>query len=246
MEYTIENINSEEAVLHIFSKQIKILSTGDILQQNGTVYRGNNNGKGYMSIHMTQGAEYRKRLYIHRLVAQAFIPNPNNLPQVNHLDGNKSNNNANNLEWTNQLENNRHAHRIGLCVEKRKKPVIQMTTVGEIVKVWDTPKTAATVYGCTEELIQQAASVNNRNCLSAKEHLWIYEKDYENGNTDKLNMCIEKYKYGYYTGNINPQEKAKILSRYREINKRGSIIQIAKEYNRNRKTIEKIIQENNS
>lgn len=56
-----------------------------------------------------------KTLKIHREVAKAFIPNPNNLRVVNHIDGNKLNNNVNNLEWCTDQENVIHAYKTGLA-----------------------------------------------------------------------------------------------------------------------------------
>ncbi len=56
-----------------------------------------------------------KVLKIHREVAKAFIPNPNNLPQINHKDGNKLNNIVNNLEWCTNKENTIHAYKTGLA-----------------------------------------------------------------------------------------------------------------------------------
>jgi hypothetical protein len=54
-----------------------------------------------------------KGVGVHRLVAKAFIPNPNNLPQVNHIDANRANNHINNLEWVTCSDNHKHAFKLG-------------------------------------------------------------------------------------------------------------------------------------
>lgn len=67
------------------------------------------NNRGYLSVGIR-----RKTHMVHRLVAQAFIPNPENKPCVNHRDGNKQNNSVSNLEWCTIKENNLHARQTGL------------------------------------------------------------------------------------------------------------------------------------
>lgn len=68
-------------------------------------------GAGYLSIGVGQQKE-RKRVYVHRLVADAFIPNPKNLPQINHKDGNKTNNCIENLEWVTISANQSHRYNV--------------------------------------------------------------------------------------------------------------------------------------
>lgn len=67
----------------------------------------------------------RKYMRIHRLVALAYIPNPDNLPQVNHIDGNKLNNNIGNLEWSTNKDNTQHGYDNGLYYsKKRSHPIL--------------------------------------------------------------------------------------------------------------------------
>lgn len=65
----------------------------------------------------------RYRRFIHRIVAESFIDNPNHLPCVNHIDGNKSNNHVTNLEWVTHKENTIHAVKTGLMKNFGQKPV---------------------------------------------------------------------------------------------------------------------------
>ena len=67
------------------------------------------NKKGYLKIAFSVGNTSTKKHRINRLVAIAFIPNPDNLPQVNHKDGNKENNSVTNLEWVSDSANKKHA-----------------------------------------------------------------------------------------------------------------------------------------
>jgi len=70
---------------------------------------------GYLNVGLSKNAKL-KTYTVHRLVAIAFIPNPDNLPMINHLDGDKTNNYVSNLEWCTGRENSLHAIRNGLFV----------------------------------------------------------------------------------------------------------------------------------
>lgn len=88
--------------------------------RTGKILKPKSAGKGYQNVCLPGGRYH----YIHRLVAQAFITNKDGLPQVNHIDGDKKNNAATNLEWCSASQNLKHAYDTGLLNESAcKKPV---------------------------------------------------------------------------------------------------------------------------
>ena len=78
------------------------------------------NGRGYQLVFLTKESK-RINKYVHRLVAETFIPNPKNLPEVNHKDLNKSNNCIDNLEWITNADNKRHYQKTDVAKVKRKE-----------------------------------------------------------------------------------------------------------------------------
>ena len=84
----------------------------------------------------------RKDFLVHRLVATAFIPNPDNLPEVNHGDGNPQNNYVNNLEWCDRIYNMQHAYRTGLMENAKKAAKITVRKLVEKSKEKMIPITA--------------------------------------------------------------------------------------------------------
>lgn len=101
--------------------------------RHGVYLKQQQDNKGYMRVRVTINRK-KKQIKVHRAVAEAFVPNPQNKQQVNHKDGNKQNNRADNLEWVTNKENASHAIDHGLwgnvfgassrANEKKKTPII--------------------------------------------------------------------------------------------------------------------------
>ena len=84
-----------------------------------------------------------KRLSIHRLVAEAFVSNPDMLPEVNHKDENKLNNRADNLEWCDRKHNNTYGTAKLRAAVTQGKPVLQLDLDGNIINAWPSEGLAA-------------------------------------------------------------------------------------------------------
>lgn len=114
---------------------------------NGTELRQKSDGKGYKAVVLSKGGK-TKTQYVHRLVAGAFIKNPDNLPYVNHRDGIPSNNHAANLEWVTHRQNVQHAYDNGQNSNKGGKHGFAVGIIdNEIGERFDTVKEWAEARG---------------------------------------------------------------------------------------------------
>ena len=96
------------------------------------------------------------RKSVHRLVAEAFLPNPDNLPQVNHKDEDKHNNAVDNLEWITVADNNTYGTRLQKTALANGTPVYQKTLNGEIIREWDSLAQIESELGYSRSVISNA------------------------------------------------------------------------------------------
>ena len=125
--------------------RVRSLRTERVLipQRTGT------DGK-YLGVDFSLAGKY-KRYLLHRLVANAFIPNPTNLRIVNHLDGNTTNCTVTNLEWTTTAENTQHAYDSGLC-NGRRIPVVQYKNDIKVARYSSVPEAAKALGVCNSSI----------------------------------------------------------------------------------------------
>lgn len=130
--------------------------------------------KGYLQLCLYDNKRVRS-FRVHRIVALAFLPNLNNLPDINHKDGNKENNFVNNLEWSTRKDNMVHA--VETKLHNCGKIVFQYDKQGNLIKKWNS----------TMEIQRTLGYFNSRisaNCLGVKGigkyaygYLWRYEEE---------------------------------------------------------------------
>lgn len=132
------------------------------------------NFSGYKIVYLQVSKGNRIIRPVHRLVAQAFIPNPNNLPFVNHKDETKCNNCVSNLEWCDPKYNANYGTRNDRLRKSNGRKVAQYTLDGQFVKIWDSVSSIAQFYGIktTAPISRVCRHVKGR--LTYKGYRWEY------------------------------------------------------------------------
>ena len=105
---------------------------------------------------------------IHRLVAQAFVPNPDNLPCINHKDECKTNNHADNLEWCSILYNNKYGTRLDKVAKARSKPIEQLSIEDEHVAFFQSVAAAARKLNVRPNHIYSVITGNKKSAYGYK------------------------------------------------------------------------------
>lgn len=112
----------------------EVSSSGDVYSKRTNRILSQGDSGGYPMVVLCDGSMHSRK--VHRLVAEAFVPNPHNKPEINHIDGCKTNNNVDNLEWCTRSENIKHAFQTGLEVRSEfsgsRKKKIRIIETGEI------------------------------------------------------------------------------------------------------------------
>lgn len=150
-------------------------------------------GHGYSNVTLTVNYN-QKNKKVHRLVAEEFIPNPENKKTINHIDGNKNNNNITNLEWATYSENHKHAYRTGLknVSEKQREAArntgrntknliskirnVEMIKDGIEVMRFESGAEAGRYFGVTSGAIFRACKNKGSKC---KGYEWRYCGEYK-------------------------------------------------------------------
>lgn len=146
---------------------------------------------GYLKYQLKDDNDKQCSRMAHILVAQYFVnnPNPEVLLYINHIDEDKTNPCADNLEWVTQKENCNHGTRNDRIKEQLSKPVNEYDLEGKYIRTWKSSQYVTKVYPVSSRLIQNAAKIENNNscdCQTAYGRQWRYLEDDNIGNIEQI------------------------------------------------------------
>lgn len=145
----------------------QVSNKGNVRNAYGKTRKAKIDRYGYETINLSKDG-LKKWYAVHRLVAMAFVENPNNYPSVNHIDENKTNNDYRNLEWCTVEYNNKYGER-GAHISKTLTKTVKCVETGVIYTAID----AANKFGVCVQAIRKAARLNGKSCGFH----WQYIKD---------------------------------------------------------------------
>ena len=126
-----------------------------------TILKPSLHKQGYLKVTLSN-RQSKKICFIHRMVAQVFLPNPDNLPEVNHIDEDKQNNCVSNLEWCTAKYNSNYGTKIERHRKLISKPIIQTTLDGAFIRKIDSASEAEKEFGYKSSYISLVCH-NRRN-----------------------------------------------------------------------------------
>ena len=156
-----------------------VSNIGRVKNPFGKVLKPSSNYKGYLIVNLSSEYIKHKQMFVHRAVALAFIPNPDNLPQVNHINHNKSDNNVENLEWCTNLYNQRYSHAL---------VVNQYDLEGRFIKSWKAISDIESVLAISTTNISKCCK---GEITTINNFVFLYDGD---SIEDRLMMIRNKYK----------------------------------------------------
>lgn len=156
--------------LYQISDEGQVKSLGNNKSRKEKILKPTKNRDGYLQVPLCKNGK-RKTIKIHRLVAEAFISNPDNLPEVNHKDENKINNCVENLEWCDRKYNINYGTGKKRGAEKLSKPVKQFDLQGNFIQEFSSIMEVERKYGYSQGNISSACSGRLRQVYNYR---WSY------------------------------------------------------------------------
>jgi hypothetical protein len=163
--YQVSNIGRVKSLTHV-----TIRKNGSNLPIRERILKPSTDKDGYLQVVLYNSGK-RKTIKVHRLVCEAFHENPENKSCVNHIDENKTNNEASNLEWSTVKENCNHGTRNTRSAKTKSKPVGQYTLDGKLIKLWQSAYEVQRQLGFAQGYISKAA---RGKVKTAYGYVWKY------------------------------------------------------------------------